>query len=222
MQQIHKQLIPLALAAGVAVAGTVQATPVGYTTPAAFAAAAAGLGLSTEGFDDNTAGTSIGSGTGLDGIAYTYDFGGDTLHVSTGYDTTSPANYLGTDPTGLIFSDETQFDLSFGPVNAIGLYFITVDSVDDGDLRLSVGGFGIDLLIANLVSTLPDNLSKVYFLGMVDRAATFSLASISTAAGSTFAYNIDDIRRGSPAPAPLPGTALLIAAGLLAAARRRA
>ena len=113
------------------------------------------------------------------------------------------------------------FDLDFGASNAIGMYFITESfgGMFDGDITLSAGGATAELLTADLITTI-DNLYEVYFLGIVDTAATFTSASVGNIGGGFFTYTVDDITTGRTTTAnnavPLPGTLALVMAGLVA------
>jgi hypothetical protein len=88
--------------------------------------------------------------------------------------------------------DGDDFSMSFAPVSAIGLFFITADPLLDGDLKMAAGGATAVLKATDVQETLPDG-SKVYFLGVIDNEAAFSSADVEALAGGFFLYNIDDI-----------------------------
>jgi hypothetical protein len=233
---VRRSLFVRHVAAGVAAAlGVVaafipasRAAITGYTDFAAFQSdlSTAGLSANTLDFDGLTGGNSttfgdlIASGDTVGGITFTYDFGGVTMEVRNDFDTTSPANYLGTDDGG-VFQDGDNFDLSFAPANAVGMFFITADQMFDNDIELAAGGGSIGLSAAEGTS-LSDG-GQAFFLGLIDDMNTFSAASITTIGGGFFLYNVDDIVTAAvavPEPASLPLMAFGII-GLLAAAHHR-
>ncbi len=196
-----------------------HAVPTAYTDRTAFdtgvAALPAGTVVSTLNFDSLAAGTLIASGSGAGGITFTYGFGGVSLNVGAGYSTTSGANFLGTDD-GDILQDGDDFNLFFAPKHAIGMYFISADTLFDGDITLAGGGGSASLLVADLQQTLSDG-SSVFFLGLVDAAATFTSADVTThGGGGAFLYNVDDIVTAGPQALPVPGTLALLGLGLTA------
>lgn len=218
-------LLPLLLPGTPGAAGAV---PVAYTDAASFLAALPGP-ATTAGFDGLASGTAIPSGGSADGITFTYDFGGIDLIVTDGtaaggggpFDTTSPANFLGTSDFDVLL-DGDDLGLGFAASHAIGLFVVTAEvpgsTLFDGDLALAAGG-GTALLDVDAVEqTLPDG-SLVFFLGVVDVAASFTSASLENCAvcGGFFTYNVDDIVTAVPEPGP----ELLLGAGLAVGALRR-
>ena len=72
------------------------AAPIAFTDPAAFQAAVAGLNnptSSTLTFEGQSDGDLIASGDTVEGITFTYDFGGVSLEIRNEFDTTSPPNH---------------------------------------------------------------------------------------------------------------------------------
>lgn len=193
-----------------------NAALVTYTDQAAFMAALPGPANILD-FDSLFAGTTIADGGTVDGITFNYDFGGGQMQVSDAFDTTSPPNYLGTDDAG-VFQDGDDFDLSFVPVNAIGMFFITADEMFDDDITLSAAGTSVGLSVADAGSDVGDG-GIPYFLGIIDDTNPFTTASITTIGGGFFLYNVDDIVTA----VPLPGALWLFGSGLfgLLAVRRR-
>ena len=186
-----------------------QAALLTFTDQASFLAALPGPS-STLDFDSIAAGTTIGNGDTLDGITFNYNFGGVQMKVSDAYETTSSPNFLGTTDADIL-QDGDDFDLSFGPVNAIGMLFITADTMFDNDITLSAGGTSAGLSVADAGSDLGDG-GIPFFLGIIDDTNTFTAASITTIGGGFFLYNVDDI---TTAVVPLPGALWLFISGLL-------
>ena len=217
MTNPNKLLAAALLITGLSIAGRSPAAVIGYTDFTDFVAATAGMTTSIEDFEAYTAGDTIADGGTLGAITYDYDFGGDTLKVSDAFDTTSPVNFLATDSSDLIFDGETGFALSFAASSAVGMFFISIDNLLDGDIALSSGTDSVSLDVADLVSTLPGG-EAVFFLGLVDTMGNgLTSADISTATSGIFTYNIDDIRlaTASMGTAPVPGTLALVVLGLI-------
>ena len=206
----------LVLALGGVLSGHAEAGVTAYTTRLAFDSALAalpGLATVTENYDAHAPGTTIADGTSRGGLTYSYGNAGNDLagsgvsiQVSTGFGTTSPANYLGTSDGG-IFQGGDDFTLSFGPARALGMYFISNDPLFDGDITLGTGIVTAALATADeMAFALPDG--KVFFLGLIDDSASFSSAEIrsSCAPCGAFLFNIDDvvIAQQVPVPATLP------------------
>ncbi len=121
------------------------------TDSAAFTAALPGP-ASTLDFDSEPTGAIADGGT-VGGITFNYTFGppppsAPQLAITDGaafggggpFDTTSSPNFLGT-TDGDVLLDGDNFDLSFAPANALGMFFITSpgDPMFDGDIMLSAG-----------------------------------------------------------------------------------
>jgi hypothetical protein len=195
-----------------------------YTDQAAFLAALSNP-VNTLDFDSTAAGTLIPSGSALGGLTFTYNFGGASLAVTDGnqfggggpFDSTSGANFLGTDNSDLLIDDD-DFDLSFAASNAIGFSVITAEipgtSFFDDDIQLTAGGTTALLDVDALQNTLGDG-SLVFFIGIIDDSASFTGASLATPGSSgSFIYNIDDITTTSAAVVPIPGAVWLFGSGL--------
>jgi len=195
-----------------------QAALVTFTDQASFLAALPGPSNTLD-FDSLTAGsTTIADGDTVDGITFHYNFGGVQMQVTDGnqfggggpFDTTSGANFLGTDDADIL-QDGDDFDLSFAPVNAIGMFFITTDTMENDDIMLSAGGGAVGLNIADAGLDLGDG-GIPFFLGIIDDTNTFTTANISTIGGGFFLYNVDDI---TTAVVPLPAALWLFVSGFL-------
>lgn len=194
------------------------AAPMGFTDSADFLTSLPGPTGGLD-FDSVVAGTPIPSGGTVGGITFDYDFGGVQLLVSDVFDTSSAPNFLGTDD-GDILQDGDDFAISLASTNAVGISFITADTLFDDDIVLSVGGFSVGIDAAAVQQVLSDG-SSVYFLGIIDTMTGFTGAEISTIGGGFFLYNVDDIVTST---IPEPSSALLFGAGTLicgGAIRRR-
>jgi len=202
-----------------------NASFVTYTDQAAFLNA---LPSSTQtlNFDSLSAGTAIANGDTFSGITFNYNFDGISMAVTDGdqfdgggpFDTTSGSQFLGTNDFD-IFLDGDDFNLSFAPVNAIGMMFITADAMFENDIILSTDGGSIGLSVADAGADLGDG-SIPYFLGIIDNSNSFTSANITTTGNGFFLYNVDDI---TTAVVPLPGALWWFGSGLvgLMASRRR-
>lgn len=169
---------------------SVLAEPTAFTRYAEFLSSAPGP-VSTLNFDELEPGTTIAEASTTSDITFEYDFGGIPMKIAHLYATTSTPNFLGTSDGGM-FHDGDDFSMSFPAGHAIGLFFITADPMFDGDLTLTASGATASLTTASIERTLPDG-SSVYFLGIVDREASFTRAHIVALAGGFFLFNVDDI-----------------------------
>ena len=227
MLQFERRTLRWAIAALAfsAAVSTAQAGPVAYTGRAAFdaaVAALAGVSVASDGFEGSAAGTLIADGSTLRGLTYHYGGplagSGVSLTVGSGFGTTSGTHFLGTDD-GNLFQSGDDFALGFAAARALGMYFISHDPLFDGDITLAVGGVVASLQLAD---EQPFGLvdGKVYFLGLVDAAGSFSTASIGSFCSpcGSFLFNIDDIvtARDSAQAVPAPATLTLAILGLTA------
>lgn len=213
------------LLAGGALPVNAAAGLITFTNRSAFDAALIALPgtvkMTNEGYDTYGPGLTVGDGESLAGLTYTYGTSGNdlagsgvSLQVSSGFGTTSTANYLGTSDGGL-FQSGDGFSLSFRPAKAVGMYFLSNDALFDGDITLSAGTVTASLVVADEQPFgLPDG--RVYFLGLIDDAGSFTHAEIGSfcAPCGSFLFNIDDV---VTAPVPVPATLplALTALGLL-------
>ena len=215
----------LCLSAVVGLPAAAGAVPTAYTSSAAFLTALPGA-PTTASFDGLSSGDAIASGDSADGITFSYAFGdGVQLIVTDGtaaggggpFATTSAPNFLGTTDLDVLL-DGDDLALGFSGASAIGLFIITAEvpgtTLFDGDLGLAAAGITAFLDVDAVEQTLPDGI--VYFLGVIDPAASFSSASLdSFGGGGAFAFNVDDVVTAVPEP----GTALMVALGLLVICR---
>lgn len=205
-----------------------NASPMPYTNYSSFLDNLPGAPTILD-FESETPFATIDTGDTVGGIQFNHGLGafGLAMEISTGFDTTSGANYLGTNDLG-VFQDGDDFSLSLGPVNAIGMFFISADTVSDGEISLTAGGATANLLTADAGTPLNDG-GVPYFLGIIDTMNAFDLALITTSGNPDpqlsptdgwFLFNVDDI---ITAVVPLPGAVWLFVTGLigLAAFRRK-
>jgi hypothetical protein len=185
-----------------------SAAVVTYTDHDTFVTALPGP-ASTLTFDSLVAGTTIVDGGTVGGITFNYDFGGVQMQVRD-FQPNSPPNSLGTDVG--IFQEGDDFNLSFGPVNAIGMFFITQTSAFPPDsVMLAAGGGSVGL--SPFAPGITPSGDWVYFLGIIDDVSPFTAASITTpVSGLFFSYTMDDI---TTAAVPLPAAAWLFGSGIV-------
>ncbi len=119
------------LAGTLAGVGPAAAAPIGYTDRASFQSALVALGLTQHvaGFDTTAADTLIASGGALDGIGFSYDFGGTSLKVTDAFDCPSPSNSLGTNDADETLQDGDDLTFTFLPRRAFGLSIISADTL---------------------------------------------------------------------------------------------
>ena len=229
--RVRRDACALAFVFAVVLVATPRAFAGPITDPAAFMAAIAGLPgtTSTLDFEAPSAGTTIPEGGSLGGITFTDSIPGLDLIVSSGFDTTSGAQYLGVDDGGdeVFVPPGDLWEMRFAPLRAFGLYLITSDPLFAGDVRLDTSAGAVE----NISYTDPDPYTLadggiVYFLGIVSDTLPFTEARVRYGAGveDFFVYNVDDITTVSAAatPVPEPASLLLVTSGLAALwARRR-
>ena len=220
-----------------------HATTMGFTDPAAFQAAIAGLSSGTLDFESIPAGTLLSTAgltqaVGATGVGITFPagvpnvLGGPPLDLEVNGLTSPGSHVLGTDDPGNFdqLIGGTSLGLAFtAPVTGFGLTIISVDTPGvtllDGDLVLTAGGATASLAVADGTFLGTANLTGggtqdvyAYFLGLTSDTA-FSGASLDVGAGvpdGAFFYYLDDF----VAAVPEPSTALLLGLGLLSLARR--
>ena len=150
-------------------AGIAQAAPQIYTDQATFIAALPGA-YTTLNFDSAIAESAIPSASALGGVTFGYSLDGVQLKVSSvssGYSTTSGAQFLGSDDAEIL-QDGDALTLSFAAVNAIGVHVISNDVLEDNDISLTAGGATASLSKnATQGAPLGDG-SVIYFLGIID------------------------------------------------------
>ncbi len=203
----------------------VFATPVGYTDYTLFMSALPGGTSSVLNFDSPTHwNKTISSGDTLENITFTYNLGTDrygndiNLGVDIFYNVafTSPWGALGSTYSGnnyMINNDAwSPPSLSFEPVNAIGMYFITAENLWDYNLGIEVDSslFFMD----GDASITTDFGYNAYFIGIIDDQNTFTQADIFSPFGY-FSYTVDDIITATASTVPEPSTMLLFSLGLL-------
>ena len=185
-----------------------------YTDSTAFFSALPGPSTTLD-FESLSPGDRIASGDTIEGITFVYDFGDEEMQVSDVFDTTSPDNFLGTTDAA-VFQDGDDFDLSFAPMNALGMFFLSADTMSDGDIILSAAGITASL-DASISQPLPDG-SNAFFLGIIDNMSPFTSAHIEAdggPGGPFFVYNVDDI---TTSVVPLPTSFILFGSALISLA----
>ena len=205
----------------------VFATTTTYTTQASFVGATSSL--TTENFDGVTTPHTITSGDGtttgaFGALVFTANIANSgNLIVSSGFDTTSGSNYLGTDIGGTFASqDNFTVYLPF-PSDAIGMYLLIGGPLSAGDFTLSAAG-GTALSSATPETTLADG-TVVYYLGLTSTSAFGSATlQVTTPGGPNDGpyWNIDDLsyEKAKSSTVPEPSSILLLGAGLAAVVRR--
>lgn len=201
------------------------------TSQAKFLSDLGGQPVRTETYESTPSGMVLTNPGTLDGITYTFHpvNAGDLLMVDSiatnGFVTTSGTNFLGTNVSGNFDQIEggDTIDLAFARSFAVGLYFVTGDTLMAGDIRL------VTPLGTATNSVTPDQLlaggTRAYYVGLVSQGSgLFSEASIQYGPGTTgaFFYNADDLSIAS-VPEPASITLVLVAlatAGATNAARR--
>lgn len=219
MKILKKQQLAFLVMLSVCCSSTALAVPVGYTDYTSFMSALPSS-ANVLNFDAETYGDIINSGASIDGVTFSYDFGGVSMMVTDDYlwPTTSSANLLGTND-GDMLQDGDDFSLSFASSNGIGMFFISADTMYDNDITLTAGGVSARLFASDRVSLGLDDDDYEwfsYFIGIVDEDATFTNSDIATTGGGYFLYNVDDIITSTPVPEPQ--ALLLFVSGLIALA----
>jgi hypothetical protein len=190
-----------------------------FTDSTAFHTAISGYSTSTLNFDNSIAGTTIANSGKLGGITFTYpalDALGISMQILDTFSATSGANYLGTDDGGAFLGGD-GFQLGFAPINAIGMFFLSGDELEDDDISLSVTVASVTrqaFLSSVYESTLTDG-SFVYFLGLLDETNTFSNVDVASF-NASYEFNVDDITIATAASTvPTPPVLWLLLVGLL-------
>jgi hypothetical protein len=139
------------------------------------------------------------------------------MQIRDNFSATSGANYLGTDSGGA-FQGGDGFSLSFAPVNAFGLFFLSGDALFNSDISLTVtnaSGTTVASLSSVYESTLYDG-SYVYFLGLIDNGNTFGSVDVVSVCDGCYEFNVDDITTATARPSvPTPPVLWLLLVGLL-------
>jgi hypothetical protein len=184
----------VAVAASSGVVSPAQATV--FTDPVSFFTAASALGGSvvTVSFEDLSVGTTIPTGSTAGGITFTSSIGLDMI-VSSGFATTSGANYLGIDDgADEVFLALDEWEMAFAaPLQALGLYFISSDPLLEDDIRLVTSAETAQN--AGVENEVLTDGGLAYFVGIVS-STPFPSAQIRYGPGVTginFIYNVDDI-----------------------------
>lgn len=213
--------MPVLLLACVALRPSAAQAAVTYTDRAAFLAAAAGMVSQTLDFESETAGTLLPDPSTLAGITF-LNHGTPALVIDDAFDAASGVNYLGINNAGTFnqFSYADSFHMSFAPMHAVGLTIITAEvpgvTLFDDDIRLDIPGIGVARLDANDLSYLTPGGDRVYFIGLIDQANSFTTARLEGSGAFGF-FNIDDVTT-AVIPEPGVGQALAVMSPILLAA----
>lgn len=197
------------------------AIPETFTDQASFQAAVAALpNQQTLDFEALSSGSLLSSGDSVGGITFNYAITGLTMQIRNDYDSTSASNYLGLNSNdGLFVSGDTYSMVFNHPINALGLYVISADIINDGDFKLVVNpGSAANSDTPDV--TLSDG-GAGYFIGILDSSQTFTsadLLSLDPDHTGLFTFNVDDIsmasaRSGSES-VPEPSTLFLFGSGV--------
>ena len=214
-----------ALAAAATLSLSAQAAPTFYNSEAAFMAAAAGIPLTTETFNNysgsNTKNiTNLASGLNISSNADLSDANDDVNCADNG-----KGKGKGKDKdNGNCISFSTpkkgssqEFTFDSGAINAFGLFL--------GDLATT--GWSTLMLKTSNGDTTSYSLnsgrgSDRYYFGLVDLAATFTSVTLTNSAENDLVY-IDNVSWGKGNVVPEPGILAMLGLGLagVAVARRR-
>jgi len=180
-------------------------------------------------FEGAIVGNEISSGSTFDDITFTYNFGIIiNAQIRNDFDTTSGNNSLGSTGDGLFFSGD-ELALSFAEeIHAFGLFVIAGDDIFASDFTVTVPGGSVSNTPSTdtTFGTLPDG-GKVFFLGVVESDLNngFTSATLSSASGFDFFFNVDDIVYAQAIPEPntfmLFGTGLLLLIGYASRSSQR-
>jgi hypothetical protein len=199
-----------------------------YTNSNDFYTDLASLGLTptTLDFDAESPGDTIADGATYGGITFsnfTYNsLGGLTnepIIFTDVFDTTSGDISLGFDDGfDSVFVNDDEFEMTFGGLNALGLFIITTEDMLSGDISLEFGATNVAVDTLDLVTTLGDG-GLVYFLGVINSESLVTSAAIRSFIDPDnifFEYNIDDITHAVAVP-ELSSCLFVGAVGVLAA-----
>ncbi len=169
-----------------------------------------GLLSNIESFEGFAPGTSISSGSSLNGITYGFSSQGIQLMVTDHFFTTDGNNALGTTSGSAFLDYYDSLELSFGLTQAVGMHLILTDVALDAELFLTIGN-DIVPLVSNAYEVLADG-GLSYFIGAVSTMHFSSIKLMSSNDGSAnFEYTIDEI---SWAKVPEPTSILLLVIGI--------
>jgi hypothetical protein len=191
-----------------------QAVTTTYHSEASFLSALGGTGI-TQNFDSSTAGTIIASGDTLNGATFTYTLSGNpnpSILIDDFFDTTSSANYLGTDDGSGAFVGGDAFTITFDQtMYAIGLYVISADLILDDDFTITTNG-GQSVNNIEISDVLLSD-GEAYYIGLIEDDFNLGFDSITlSSVTDEYLFNVDDI---TVAPVPLPAAVWLFGSGLL-------
>lgn len=202
--------ISLALILLFALTGVICASTTTYTSRADFYAA--NPGVTIQGWDSITSGTTI---TSLDGINYISSTG--TALVTNAFQSLSTPNTLGEDVNGFFLPTDTMTFVFPTAITAFGVSINTFDTTTGGYTATDEHG---DVILSSF-DPFP-GFSTGEFVGFT---STEGFTSVTIAAPGGMAFTLDDLAYGgSTSPTPEPGSLLLLGSGVVGLAgivRRR-
>jgi hypothetical protein len=214
--------------------------PTAYTSRAAYDAAVAGLGgaaqPATAHFDDKAAGTAYASGTGTNGLTFTYAISGFQVAVRGGTPTAGGASGLNTlalrnNSTGNAarFTTGDAVQVGFAqPTHAFGFHVVVGQNFDffAQDVNLTFAGTTYSLTGNETAAPVGSNGAHAIWVGIVDPSAAYTTAAVrfgpvGAGPSSGASFELDDLSTATAVPEPAAAAGLATAAGLLALRRRR-
>jgi hypothetical protein len=187
-----------ALVLGIFIPSVAQASIVPFTESSPFLAALPGA-ANTVDFEELSPGTLIPSGSSVEGVTFTYDFGGESLKATDAFDTTSAPHSLGLTGADSALLDRDELQLVFAaPIIAFGLFVITSDPALAGEIQV-VTAEGVAQNSATAEKVLADT-GRAYFIGLISSVPFSTVTLDFTDDGKHFSYLVDDVVSAVPEP----------------------
>ena len=173
------------LVAAFAIAAPASAATVGYTDPAAFAAAVPGLTI-IEDYEGGVLETTIADGAVYNSVRYDFSGGRSGRIGNTYFNIGAQSLHAAGSPN--FFDEGESFTIHFAaPVNAVGGYFNIAPSTFEAASLTAAGGS-----IAGAGPADTADFGTFYFLGLLSDTA-FSSATFAVATGSASGWNFDNL-----------------------------